>query len=88
MGCWMGCWDDEITSDEMDHSRKFSYVKRTSNIFAEASWKLSYDMCLCFQISTNRSQNVRKLRDSSFLTKAEEILTLSDKDLGLPCVYR
>ena len=23
MGEWMGCWDDEITSDEMDHSRKF-----------------------------------------------------------------
>ena len=26
--------------------------------------------------------------DSSILTKAEEILALSDKDLGLPCVYR
>jgi len=23
MGEWMDCWDDEITSDEMDHSRKF-----------------------------------------------------------------
>ena len=23
MGCW-GCWDDEMTSDDWDHSRKFS----------------------------------------------------------------
>ena len=25
-----GCWDDKLTSDEMDHSRKIPCVKRSS----------------------------------------------------------
>ena len=35
MGCWGngGCWDDDITSDEMDHSRRFPTFSTSKSKF-------------------------------------------------------
>ena len=35
-----GCWDDDMTSDEMDHSREFPAFSTSKSIPNSANWLL------------------------------------------------